>query len=86
MRADVLRAHHRAIARRRSEQDIQSEFGYRVRALRVERDFSQEELAPLAGMHWSALGHIEAGRRTASLQVISGLAVALDVAPSALLP
>ncbi|SEE48530.1 helix-turn-helix domain-containing protein [Jiangella alba] len=86
VRIEVLRAYMRAISRPQPERGVQGEFGYRLRATRVGRDISQSELAPLAGLHWTALGHIEAGRRNTSLRVLYDLADALDVAPSELLP
>ncbi len=86
VRSDVLRAYHRAVSRLQPDRDIQSEFGIRVRALRVERDLSQSELAPLVGIHWGLLGRIETGKRATSLRTLYDLAIALDVAPADLLP
>lgn len=86
VRSSVLHAYVGAVARLQPDRDIQSEFGIRVRALRVESDLSQSELAPLIGIHWGLLGRIETGRRPTSLREIYDLAIALDVTPSALLP
>lgn len=55
------------------------EFGDRVRALRTERNLSQEELAVVAGLHRNYVGGIERGERNVGLDNIVALAHALDV-------
>ncbi|WP_092623185.1 helix-turn-helix domain-containing protein [Jiangella sp. DSM 45060] len=52
-----------------------------LRGLRVERDITQHELAPLTSMHHTMLGHIEAGGRNINLRQLDELAVALGVRP-----
>lgn len=62
------------------------DFGDRVRSLRLERGLTQERLAALAGMHFSAIGHIERASRSSTLQTIYKLAHALQVQPRDLVP
>jgi len=60
-------------------------FGKRVRSLRVERGFSQEELAHLCNLHRTYIGSVERGERNISLDNIIRLAKALGKPASALL-
>lgn len=57
----------------------QKRFGARVRELRLQRGWSQEELAQRANRHWTYIGGIERGERNVTLQVIADLARALGV-------
>lgn len=59
-------------------------FGRRVRRLRRDRDYSQDGLAAMAGIHRNHLGAIERGTKQAGLLVIIRLARALDVPVSQL--
>lgn len=52
--------------------------GERVRALRVARGFSQEELGERSGLHRTYIGHIERGEVNASLLNICKVAAALE--------
>ncbi|SDU17764.1 Helix-turn-helix [Jiangella alkaliphila] len=83
IRDDILRRHHQVI-RRRLDRDIKANLGFRLRGLRVERDITQQELAPLTSMHHTMLGHIEAGGRNINLRQLDELAVALGVSPAQL--
>lgn len=65
--------------------NIAKTFGDRVRSLREERGWPQDELAHRAGMHRTYIGGIERAERNATLQVVERIAVALDVEPSDLL-
>lgn len=58
--------------------NICKRFGARIRALRVARGLSQEELAQNAGLHRTYVGGIERGERNVSLVNIEKLAIALD--------
>jgi len=69
-----------------SNQPFIQDFGNRVRALRIERGLTQERLAALAGMHFSAIGHIERASRSSTLDTILKLARALGIQPRELLP
>lgn len=56
------------------ESQVAAEIGRRVRALREGAGVSQEQLANMAGLHYSTVSHIERGNR--SLRVISILRLA----------
>ena len=58
---------------------VQRKFGQRLRELRLERGWSQEELAHRAGKHWTYIGGIERGERNPTLVVIADLARGLRV-------
>ena len=58
---------------------IQEQFGARVRDLRKERAWTQEQLAQAAGRHWTYIGGIERGERNVTLQVVADIARALDI-------
>ncbi len=60
-------------------------FGRRLRELRLERGFTQEELADLAHLHRNYVGGVERGERNISLINITELARALAVKPIELL-
>jgi transcriptional regulator with XRE-family HTH domain len=60
-------------------------FGAAVRAMRVERGFSQEAFAAHAGMDRSYAGAIERGEFSVSLETMVKVAEGLDVRPSDLL-
>src|SRR4051812_38452552 len=60
-------------------QDIRASFGLRVRQLRSERGWSQEELADRAELHRTYIGSIERGEQNISLVNIQKLAVTLGV-------
>lgn len=59
-------------------------FGDRVRQLRTERGWSQEQLAEKAQLHRTYVVEVERGHRNASLDVIDALATALAVPVHAL--
>lgn len=69
-----------------SKEHFIHEFGQRVRELRLERGLTQEKLAALAGMHFSAIGHIERASRSSTLDTVFKLARALEVQPKDLVP
>lgn len=60
-------------------------FARNLRALREQRELTQEQLAELAGMHRTFVGAVERGDRNASLRTVQRLATALDVEPHRLL-
>lgn len=55
------------------------EFGDRLRAIRLERGLSQEDLAHQADLHRTYVGSVERGDRNISLVNIYALADALEV-------
>lgn len=65
--------------------ELKMKFGERVRALRKEAGFSQEELADKSGLHRTYIGAVERGERNISLINIVNIAHALRVKPSDLL-
>lgn len=60
-------------------------FGYRVRYFRQQKHLTQSELAELADISHSFMGHIERGSRVASLETLMRLCSVLDVTPNDLL-
>lgn len=61
-------------------------FGERVRELRLQRGWSQEELGYAADLHRNAISLIERGDRSSTLETIEKLCQALRLQPSALMP
>lgn len=57
----------------------QQVFGKRIRQLRQQKGWTQEQLAERTGRHWTYIGGIERGERNVTLAVISDLAHALGV-------
>jgi transcriptional regulator with XRE-family HTH domain len=53
--------------------------GRAVRALRIERLMSQEQLARKAGIHATYISRIEAGRRNISWEAMKRISQALEV-------
>jgi transcriptional regulator with XRE-family HTH domain len=62
------------------------QFGQRIRALREQRQLSQEDLADAAALHRTHISLIERGQRSVRLETIERLAFALHVQPSELMP
>ena len=58
------------------------EFGLRVRKLREEQGWSQEDFADKIGIHRTYVGGIERGERNPTLTTITRIAKALGVKPS----
>jgi transcriptional regulator with XRE-family HTH domain len=59
-------------------------FGIRMKAIREDRGYSQEQLADLAHLHRTYIGGVERGERNISLVNIWRIADALEVPPSSL--
>jgi len=53
--------------------------GQRVRALRIARGWSQEDLAERCGRHFTYVGRIERGEQNVTVQVLNDVASALSV-------
>lgn len=62
-----------------SDPIILKKFGKRIRALRKERNLSQEELAAKANLHRTYIGMIERAEKNITLSNIGKLASALKV-------
>jgi transcriptional regulator with XRE-family HTH domain len=60
------------------------EFGARVRSARQRLGISQETLADLSDMHWTAVGRLERGQGNPTLAVVLRIAHGLDVDPAEL--
>ncbi len=65
--------------RQATELALRRRLGLRVRLLRVERGWSQEVLAELAGLHRNYVGHIERGELNAGIENLARLAATLGV-------
>ncbi|HEV3321846.1 MAG TPA: helix-turn-helix transcriptional regulator [Solirubrobacteraceae bacterium] len=69
----------------RSRQDASAAFGQRLREVRTEKGLSQEALGHRTGLHATAIGRLERGRREPRLMSILNLARGLKVPPGELL-
>lgn len=58
--------------------------GQEIRRLRLERGWSQDQLATVAGMDRTYITMVERGRQNLTMRALVGLATALDVSPQAL--
>ncbi|HET6400507.1 MAG TPA: helix-turn-helix transcriptional regulator [Candidatus Kapabacteria bacterium] len=65
--------------------DILKVVGKNIRILRQSHGYSQTDLATLAGLRRSYMGHIERGDRNVTLTTLNRIAGALKVHPSTLL-
>ncbi len=65
---------------------ICSEVGLRVRRLRKQKGWSQEELGYRSGLHRNYIGGIERGERNVAIVNLEKLGKALGVRPRDLLP
>jgi transcriptional regulator with XRE-family HTH domain len=65
--------------------DVRKKFGKRLRALREERGWSQEEFADRAGLHRTYVSAVERGVRNPTLSVLERLAKALGISITAML-
>jgi transcriptional regulator with XRE-family HTH domain len=64
--------------------DLDRSFGPNLRRWRTERGYSQEKLAQLADLHRTEIGLLERGEREPKLGIITKLAGALAISPTAL--
>lgn len=64
--------------------DIRQKFGFKIKALRLEKAFSQEELAFKATIDRTYISDIEKGERNVSILIIEKLAKALEIEVSEL--
>ncbi len=61
------------------ERSIVQVFGSRVRELRLQHGWTQEDLGEKARRHWTYIGGIERGERNITLRVVEDIARALGV-------
>jgi transcriptional regulator with XRE-family HTH domain len=66
--------------------DVLAKFGRKLRAIRTDKEISQEELAQRSGLHRTYVSSVERGERNISLVNIAKLAGALGVKPGDLMP
>jgi transcriptional regulator with XRE-family HTH domain len=66
--------------------DVQSQFGERLREIRTRKGLSQEGLAAAAGLHRTYISSVERGERNVTLTTIEKLAAALGVSMTDLIP
>jgi len=59
--------------------NLQPILGARIRKLRKEREWSQERMAEMCGMHWTYIGQVERGERNLTLHSIQSIAKALNL-------
>jgi transcriptional regulator with XRE-family HTH domain len=69
----------------RSRQDASAAFGQRLREVRTEHGLTQEDVGRRTGLHATAIGRMERGKREPRLMSILVLARGLKVAPGELL-
>jgi transcriptional regulator with XRE-family HTH domain len=67
------------VGRTRETEPFAVEFGSRVRAHRLKRKLSQEQLAERAGLHFTYVSSVERGERNVSLRNILRIAHALEL-------
>jgi transcriptional regulator with XRE-family HTH domain len=67
------------------ETDILKLFGNRIRELRIEKEWSQQELADETGFHKNYIGMIERGERNIALKNIEPFAKVFNLSISELL-
>ena len=67
------------------EADILQRFGDRVRELRKDCGWSQEELAQASGLDRSYMGSVERGERNIALRNLEAIALAFEISLSELM-
>lgn len=65
--------------------DVRRQLARNVRRLRLEKGWSQEELADQSGLHRTYVSGVERGVRNPTISIVAVLARALGVTPSVLL-
>ena len=68
-----------------ASQDVLHRFGERLRQLRKERGWSQEQFAQESGLDRSYMGGVERGERNIALRNIEAIATAFELTISELL-
>ena len=65
--------------------DLCKKVGQNIRKRRLEKGFSQEELAFESGLHRTYISSLERGKRNATIVVLGQIAEALKIKPALLL-
>lgn len=65
---------------------ISKKVGKKIKTIRRQKGFTQEEVADKSGMHVSTLGRIERGESNPPLQTLNKIAQVLRVKPKEILP
>ena len=65
--------------------DVYEQLAIKIRKLRYQNEWSQEELAERAGLHRTYISHIENAKREISLETVCRIANGLGMTPSKLL-
>jgi len=65
--------------------DVYEQLAVKIRTLRNERKWSQEELADRADLHRTYISHIENAKRDISVKSLCKIALGLGIEPSKLL-
>ena len=58
--------------------NIKEKFGFKVKQLREQKDFSIEYLANISNVDRTYISDIEKGKRNVSIQIIEKIIIALD--------
>ena len=61
------------------QEDVPVRFGLRLRALRLDAELSQEQLAVKAGLHFTYISQVERGKRNPTIVTLARIASALQV-------
>jgi len=60
-------------------ENIKERVGRNIRKIRSDRDYTQEQLADRAGLHFTYIGSVERGERNISIENLERIAQALGV-------
>jgi putative transcriptional regulator len=78
-RISQIGSHHKGVS-----PDIKSKLGRRIRALRLEKGWSQVEMADLLAMNRGYLSEIETGKKDPSLTMLATIAEGFSITLSKL--
>src|SRR5580658_10270452 len=77
--SDNCRPIERQSLRLRGVDELLKSLGQRIRELRVQRGWSQEEFAEVCGVHRTYMGHLERGEKNVSFSSLARVAGALSL-------
>jgi transcriptional regulator with XRE-family HTH domain len=64
---------------------VYEELATKIRKLRTQKEWSQEELADRAGLHRTYISHLENGKRQISVETLCKIAAGLGISSSELM-